>query len=100
MPLPVRVYLKGPIWCKHVEQLRQRYFSVEDAEPGDTTSIAVPAGISETARHKETRVEMVKKLRIADPGPTVKPMRTNSRMPTGTEYSRDKPRRSGRLKKQ
>ena len=96
----VRVYPKGPIWRRHVEQLRPRYFSVEDAEPGDTPSIAVPAGISETATHKETKVENGQKLRIADPGPSVKPKRPNPRMPTGTEYSRDKPRRSRRLKKQ
>eukprot|EP00795_Rhopilema_esculentum_P005001 gene5001-biopygen83 len=96
----VRVYPKGPIWRRHVEQLRPRYFSVEDAEPGDTPSIAVPAGISEMATHKETNVEKGQKLRIADPGPYVKPKRPNPRMPTGTEYSRDKPRRSRRLKKQ
>ena len=96
----VRVYPKGPIWRRHVEQLRPRYFSVEDAEPGDTPSIAVPAGISETATQKETKVENGQKLRIADPGPSVKPKRPNPQMPTGTEYSRDKPRRSRRLKKQ
>ena len=96
----VRVYPKGPIWRRHVEQLRPRYFSVEDAEPGDTPNIAVPAGKSETATQKETKVENGQKLRIADPRPSVKPKRPNPRMPTGTEYSRDKPRRSRRLKKQ
>ena len=98
--MSVRVYPKGPIWRRHVEQLRLRYFSVEEAEPGDTQSIAVPAGISETATNKETKVENGQKSRIANPGPSVKPKRPNPRMPNGTEYSRDKPRRSRRLKKQ
>ena len=31
-----RVYPKGPIWRRHVDQLRPRYGSVEDNEPGDT----------------------------------------------------------------
>eukprot|EP00795_Rhopilema_esculentum_P011757 gene11757-2047_t len=34
------------------------------------------------ATHKETNVEKGQKLRIADPGPYVKPKRPNPRMPT------------------
>ena len=34
----VRVYPKSPIWRRHVDQLRPRYGSVEDNEPGDIAS--------------------------------------------------------------
>ena len=37
----VRVYPKGPTWCRHVKQLRPRYASEEDKDPGDTPSSAV-----------------------------------------------------------
>ena len=34
----VRVHPKGPVCRRHVDQLRPRYGSLEDNEPGDTTS--------------------------------------------------------------
>ena len=40
----VRVYPKGPIWWSHVEQLRPRYVSAEDVEPGETPTSSVKRG--------------------------------------------------------
>ena len=31
----VRVYPRGPVWRRHIEQLKPRYASEEDTEPGD-----------------------------------------------------------------
>ena len=110
----VRVYPKGPIWRRHVEQLRPRYFSAEDEEPGGTQSTAVPASTKETEssvpgspQQSSSGAEKAgsatltadQEARNGDPGPSTKRKRPNPRMPTGDEYGPDRPRRSTRLRK-
>lgn len=44
----VRVYPRGITWRRHLEQLRARYTSPEDAEPGDTPVITPGASELDT----------------------------------------------------
>ena len=49
----VQVYPRGPVWRRHLDQLRPRYASIEDAEPGDDfvspdSSISTSTSISAT----------------------------------------------------
>ena len=47
----VRVTPRGPIWRRHLDQLRPRYFSAEDLDPGeDSFSKNVPSFSSEDCR--------------------------------------------------
>ena len=38
----VRVYPRGPTWCRHIEQLQPRYATDEDTEPGATPGMHDP----------------------------------------------------------
>ena len=47
----VRVTPRGPIWRRHLDQLRPRYFSAKDLDPGeDSFSKNVPSLSSEDCR--------------------------------------------------
>ena len=77
----VKVIPRGPVWRRHWEQLRPRYASDEDNEPGDTTHVA---GILD-----DHQVENVP--------PTVQPQ-PKFKVPA-PEYGPDNPRRSKRTPK-
>jgi hypothetical protein len=89
----VRVVPRGPTWRRHVEQLRPRYSSDEDNNPGDTPDSVTqpdpaPTSTSPTAK--------------AETAPTPSPprrRRRNPRLPDGDEYGPDNPRRSKRSKR-
>ena len=81
--LSVRVVPKGPVWRRHVEQLRPRHTSPEDNEPAETI-------LPSTEDTNKTEPE-----HSATPAPP--PRRYNPRWPTGGN-DRDNPRRSERLK--
>ena len=81
--LSVRVVPKGPVWRRHVEQLRPRHTSPEDDEPAETI-------LPSTEDTNKTEPE-----HSATPAPP--PRRYNPRWPTGG-IDRDNPRRSERLK--
>ena len=101
----VRVYPKGPVWRRHVDQLRPRYSSFEDNEPGDTTS--------DTGQAQSTVLEQLQDTQRSEKGAAAfqqngtngqgqsfRMKRPNPRMPIGDEYGPDRPRRSERLKNQ
>ena len=80
----VRVYPKGPIWRRHVDQLRPRYGVEHDTEPGiDVDEVDV----------KDSGIPT-----IQEPRKQRQPRR-NPRMPDGDEYGRHNLRRSQRHKR-
>ena len=101
----VRVYPKGPIWRRHVDQHRPRNGSVEDNEPGDTASgtrqsystVFEELQDSETSEKGTVAQQQCVKN---DQGQSSRMKRPNPRMTTGDEYGPDRPRRSERLKNQ
>lgn len=94
----IRVYPRGPIWRRHVEQLRPRYISEEDMEPGETPSSSVERGHLANGGAEEASPEK-KDEESSNAETTVQRKRRNPRMPTGNEYGPDRPRRSTRTKK-
>ena len=79
----VRVHPRGPTWRRHIDQLRPRYGIEHDDEPApvmETDQPVTPA--------------------ISDVGEVPKPQRTNPRLPIGSEYGPENPRRSQRTSKQ
>ena len=94
----VRVYPKGPIWRRHVEQLRPRYVSAEDVEPGETPTSSVERGHLSNGGAEEASPQRKDKDSSSAETPA-KRKRRNPRMPTGNEYGPDRPRRSRRTKK-
>ncbi|KAL5491713.1 hypothetical protein EMCRGX_G017062 [Ephydatia muelleri] len=97
----VRVCPRGGTWRRHIEQLRPRYGVQEDADPGEVQVssmepvLAPPLAevVALTADSSELCVPTAEPTRIP-----AKPMRVyrNPRLPTGSDYSRDNPRRSTR----
>ena len=84
----VRVVPRGPVWRRHLEQLRPRYYSQEDTEPGEepaytNTTERLPDISAEPATSTQTRTYR------------------NPREPTPTDdnYGPSNPRRSRRHKK-
>ena len=94
----VRVYPKGPIWRRHVEQLRPRYVSAEDVEPGETPTSSVERGHLSNGGAEEASPQR-KDQDSSSAETSAKRKRRNPRMPTGNEYGPDRPRRSRRTKK-
>ena len=79
-----------PIWRRHVEQLRPRYVSEEDVEPGET-----PTSSGDIFQMVEWRKLLHRrKTESSNAETTVQRKRQNPRMPTGNEYGPDRPRRS------
>ena len=101
----VRVYHKGPIWRRHVDQLRPRYGSVVDNEPGDTASGTRQSHstVFEELQDSETSEKGTgahQQFVTNDQGQSSRMKRPNPRIPTGDEYGPDRPQRSERLKNQ
>jgi transposase InsO family protein len=97
----VRVVPKGPIWRRHVEQLRLRHTSSEDDEPGyDSTSdptITEPSTAEDQGDSREApSATSTATPRKADGMPGTA-MKRNPRWPR-EGIDRDNPRRSERLK--
>ena len=78
----VQVHPRGAIWRRHLEQLRPRYGTEHDNDPGEDF-----VDISSTEQP-----------RVQSPGPVVM-QRRNPRMPQGDEYGPHNPRRSHRARK-
>ncbi|KAL5503461.1 hypothetical protein EMCRGX_G010415 [Ephydatia muelleri] len=97
----VRVCPRGGTWRRHIEQLHPRYGVQEDADPREVQVssmepvLAPPLAevVALTADSSELCVPTAEPTRIP-----AKPMRVyrNPRLPTGSDYSRDNPRRSTR----
>ena len=94
----VRVFPRGATWRRHIEQLCPRYGAQEDADPGEvqvssTEPVPVPPLAEDIADVSAFSVPAVEATRD-----NAKPMRMyrNPRLPTGSDYSRDNPRRSAR----
>ena len=86
----VRVFPRGATWMRHIEQLCPRYGAQEDADPGEaqvSSTELVPPLEEDIADVSEFSVPTVEVTRD-----NAKPMR----MYTGSDYSRDNPRRSAR----
>ena len=94
----VRVYPRGPIWRRFVEQLRPRYISEEDMEPGETPTSSVERRHLTNGRAEEVSPQ-TKDKESSNAETTVQRKRRNPRMPTGNEYGPDMPRRSTRTRK-
>ena len=94
----VTVYPKGAIWWRHVEQLRPRYVSAEDVEPGETPTSSVERGHLSNGGAEEASPRM-KDKESSSAKTSAKRKRRNPRMPTGNEYGLDRLRRSRRMKK-
>ena len=78
----VRVHPRGAIGRRHLEQLRPRYGTEHDNDPGEDF-----VDLSSTEQP-----------RVQSPGPVVT-QRRNPRMPQGDEYGPHNPRRSQRARK-
>lgn len=87
----VRVFPRGPVWRRHIDQLRPRYATHEDAEPVDT--FPLPARIVEPTLIPLESATAGKIPCLQNPKPR------NPRLPTGLEYGSHNPRRSSRLQK-
>jgi hypothetical protein len=87
--LNVKVVPTGPIWRRHIEQLRPRYRSPEDLEPGEESSITPPKKTEVATTHSEEHASKV-------PGNVH--LRREVKLPL-PEYGPDRPRRSKRTPK-
>lgn len=96
----VKVLPNGPTWRRHIEQLRPRYASSEDAEPGETPIVSCPT-VTAPEEQVEPNNSQAEQEKEPSPqaGPPAKPKRKNPRLPTGDEFGPDNPRRSERIKK-
>ena len=97
----VRVFPRGGTWRRHIEQLRPRYGTQEDADPGGDVSAAPmepflgSPTIEVATSMPDTQVPL---LPTEEAKITAQPMQRhrNPRLPNGGEYTRDNPRRSTR----
>ena len=94
----VRVYPKGLMWQRHVEQLRPRYVSDEDVEPGETPTSLVKRGHHSNGGAEEASSQM-KDKESSNAETSAKRKRRNPGIPTGNKYGPDRPRRSRRTNK-
>ena len=78
----VRVHPRGAIWRRHLEQLRPRYGTEHDNDPGEDF----------------VDISSMEQPRVQSPGPVVT-QRRNPRMSQGDEYGPYNPRRSQRARK-
>ena len=88
----IHVVPRGPTWRRHIEQLRPRFDADEDSEPGD----------SPPAPMNTDRVEIPQPSPICDPDPnpgTGQASNKNPRLPRGTNFGMNNPRRSSRPRK-
>lgn len=89
----VKVFPRGPVWRRHMEQLRPRYGTDEDLDPGELDYSAVldsdadSEGLAATQESDNSTV-----------GDKVVKKRPNPRHPTDSIYTRTHPRRSSRQK--
>jgi transposase InsO family protein len=83
----VRVIPRGPTWRRHLDQLRPRYPTSEDAEPGEAPDIA---------KSQPPPVAPVP-TNVQPPAIPAKPIRKNWRLPTTDEYGKHNLRRSARI---
>ena len=85
--LNVKVVPKGPNSRRHVEQLRPRFLTEEDKDPGDKPDI-----------REETKPQKPAPTTVTEQLPPRR-RQQNPRQPDGDEYSRDNPRRYKRTRK-
>ena len=103
----VRVFPRGPVWRRHIEQLRPRYGIEEDRDPGQVSELTMPQegpGSSEMCRERshsmgeetDSLINLEDEVQqpIAD-----RKRRQNPRLPTGSEFGPQNPRRSKRPRK-
>ena len=86
----VKVLPRGPIWRRHLDQLRPRYGADQDSDPGDTyvpsTTVGPEPTLPDIQRHSEPASKAPKTPK-------------SRRIPSPPPYGPDAPRRSERLKK-
>ena len=80
----VRVVPHGPTWRRHIEQLRPRYGSMEDTDPGE-----VPPTFQKPEAPDGPALEV--------PGDRLR--RPNPKWPSDERYGKENPRRSERIRK-
>eukprot|EP00731_Ephydatia_muelleri_P007450 Em0003g1698a len=96
----VRVFPRGGTWRRHIEQLRPRYGAQEDADPGEvqvSSSVLVPPsaeGVDPTVDSVDAS-ELSAAVETSIPTKSTR-MYRNPRLPTGSDYSLENPRRSVR----
>eukprot|EP00731_Ephydatia_muelleri_P030921 Em0022g435a len=96
----VRVFPRGGTWRRHIEQLRPRYGAQEDADPGEvqvSSSVLVPPpaeGVDPTV-DSVAASELSAAVETSIPTKSTR-MYRNPRLPTGSDYSLENPRRSVR----
>ena len=93
----VRVFPKGLIWRRHIEQLRPRYGAQEDVDPGETPTVSQHSPLLSSPVLPEEPTQGVPQAQsVAETQP--KKTYHNPRYPIGDEYCPSNPRRSQRLK--
>ena len=95
----IKVVPRGPTWRRHLEQLKPRYATTEDAEPGEEPE----THIHDSVGVPEVDVD-VPEVDVDGPEVDIKPpvaerAKRNPRLPTGNEYGEHNPRRSSRARK-
>ena len=119
----VRIFPNGPVWRRHLDQLRPRYFSSEDHDPGeDSSNTRVPSFSSEDCRTPDPgepphATMSGNLLPVNNSGTDVPPASRNDNTNAenalsapsfesvsdtnnaGIQYSRENPRRSNRNRK-
>ena len=88
----VRVYPRGPVWRRHVEQLRPRYGAELDKDPPELPTCV-------TSSDKVGQHPLQQEQQQSCQPPRQSSHRRNPRLPDGDEYGSHNPRRSERLKK-
>ena len=87
----VKVVPRGPIWRRHIEQLRPRYGSEEDGDPGEVTILSSHDDIGVTSPTGTTFQNVATQVSPQIPA--------KSRIPENSEYGPNTPRRSIRNRK-
>ena len=82
----VKLKPRGPTWKRHIDQLRLRYHTSEDAEPPEDMATSIP-DTPAAALDADGAVQ-----------PREPYVRRNPRLPDGNEYTCQYPRRSKRSK--
>ena len=94
----VKVFPNGPVWRRHIEQLRPRYSTPEDEDPGDDPATLFPKR-NATAKESHSSTDTDNDVKPqTDVGPSTSTMKDEAPVDL-PEYGPHNPRRSGRMRK-
>ena len=95
----VRVWPKGPISRRHVEQLRPRYGVKEDEDPGATFSSSSSISSSQNKKANENQSAVEQQSDIPERRSQSVAVRRRIRQPIEVKFDAQHPRRSTRVRK-